>query len=758
MKVAMLSFHNAYNYGAALQAYALQCAIEEMGVQCEYINYTNEHRKNAYDMSYQFKEALQKKNVSRAVRVMIGAPFIKSRGAKFNRFYSEYLKKTSKVYHSSSEARELNGLYDKFIVGSDQVWNTENNGSDTAYLLDFVDDSQKKISYSSSFGMDSVPENFRERYREHLLQIERLAVRENVGVKIVKDLTGRDAHLVLDPVFLIGVDRWNKLRHNSKNSIEKYVFFYTNNGSQIKDFLSTGYSMEGIKSHVLSSYVTPKDFIDSSVKVRVSMSPNDFLNEVASAEIVVTASFHCLAFAILFHKPFCVILTGNRGKDERLLNLLKITELESRIIDSDTTVDQIQAEIDYDHVDSLLKPYLDYSKEYLRRAVFSEKDIEHLQPVCDDNDRYFCQDMRCYGCTACEAVCPVNAIKMKPDKEGFLSPIRDTEKCIECSGCHNVCQIFCEREKIQFSQEYYAVKNDDSVREKSSSGGVFTAVSDVILEGNGAVVAACMCDDFSIKHTIIENSVQRDSARGTYYVQSNLGDTFVRVKNILKSGKKVLFVGTPCQVQGLKNYIGTESKLLYTCDLVCHGVPSPYVFERFINYIREHGCLTQFKFRDKSLGWKNGYTVSAIVDGKKVSNTLWMQSFLKMFSKSMINRRSCANCQYTSYDRVGDITIGDFWKIEKSRPDFKDNLGVSLLLINTEKGKKLVSQSAGLTMIPMNIEDTFQNSLMHPSKPSPYRIRAFRTLCEQGYEETAKKYGGQNIKGWVKEQIRRIRF
>ena len=146
MRAALLSFHNAYNYGAALQAYALQCAVENLGVECEYLNYQNAFRKHAYDMKYQMKSALAKKNVPAAVKSVVGMPVMSARAEGFNQFYANHLKTTKTVFSSSEEARKVNGAYDKFIVGSDQVWNYAHNGEDTAYLLDFVDDDRKKIS------------------------------------------------------------------------------------------------------------------------------------------------------------------------------------------------------------------------------------------------------------------------------------------------------------------------------------------------------------------------------------------------------------------------------------------------------------------------------------------------------------------------------------------------------------------------------------------------------------------------------------
>ena len=385
VKIALLSFHNAYNYGASLQAYALQHALEEMGAKCEYIDYLNEARENAYDMGYQLKDAVRKHDPGRIVRTVVGTPYILSRGKKFKAFYDKYLHKTDRVYHNSQEAKALNSMYDKFIVGSDQVWNTKNNGGDTAYLLDFVEDNTKKISYSSSFGMERVPEPYLEDYRKCLMTIDRLAVREVAGVKIVRELTGRTAHLVLDPVFLLDRESWSRLKSQSDQDGKKHLFFYLNKPSQISEFYRIGYQNKEAKTHILSSYVTPMDFLNPSVKVRVSMSPTEFLEEIATAELVVTASFHCLAFAILFHKPFVVILAGDKGKDERLINLLKITDLESRILTSDMTSARINSPIDYDKVDRLLQPYLEYSREYLRRAAYSEPDLPVTDAVEDNS-------------------------------------------------------------------------------------------------------------------------------------------------------------------------------------------------------------------------------------------------------------------------------------------------------------------------------------------------------------------------------------
>ena len=753
MKAGLISFHNAYNYGAALQAYALQEYILLQGVDCEYIHYVNAQRKATYDMGAQFRQALQKKNAVRAAKVLVGTPFIRLRGLKFNAFYAKQLRRTKRMYTNADEAASLNDAYDRFIVGSDQVWNPDHNGGDTAFLLSFVRDSSKKISYSSSFGLDVIPEEFREDYIAALSDFAYLSTREQRGIELIRELTGRKAQLVLDPVFLLPKEKWNALRKDTKRAGDRpYVFFYTNSPSQVTDFLCTGYPMDGLDRHILSSHVKAKDFVNPHTKVKVSMSPENFLGEIANAALVVTASFHCLAFSIIYEKPFMVMLTGNYGRDERIINLLRMLGLEDRILTTASTAEQVAASIDYATVREKLKPLRDESENYLRSALFGKPySYTDTAPAYE----FFCEDERCTGCTACMAVCPHHAVSMVPDAEGFQRPIRDAALCIHCGKCHTVCQALkMPRGHQDAGQRFFAAKNQDDVRKKSSSGGVFTALSDYVLAEQGVIIGAAMTDEFRVKHTCAATVAERDALRGTCYVQSDLGHSYEQVRRFLQEGRTVLFVGTPCQVEGLRLFLGEKPERLILCDIVCHGAPSPMVFDAFIRFLSSRGKLTRFRFRDKALGWE-GYTVSAVIDGKKKQNRLWLNSFNNLFSHNVINRPSCSSCRYTNYCRTGDITIGDFWGIQKTLPEFKDVLGVSLVIANTELGRSLLQQLKGLELREVRLADTKQNSLTKPAGPSSHRFQAFYVLRTMGYETVAKKYGEWNSLGYVKNILRK---
>ena len=368
MKVALMSFHNAANYGASMQAYALEKYLLDNGIDCEYINYVNDTRKHMYSMSFLIMDSLRKKKIGTAIKYAAGSPFLNLRKARFKRFYKKYLKQTKKVYTTSQEASELNDLYDYFIVGSDQVWALENNGGDMAFFLDFVKDNKKKISYSSSFGLAKIEDKYKEKYANNLSSFHSLAVRETIGQRIVKELTGRNATLVVDPVFLLSKKQWEEIMPARKNN-ERYIFSYTNTDRQITDFLSTGYSLGDRKHYILSSHTRPRDFFNSKIRVKYCMPPQVFLRVIYDADLVVTASFHCLALSILFNKPFVVLLMGDKGKDERLVNLLSQLGLQHRIWAPAMTVSEIEAPINYEMVNRKIEQLRQHSVDYLINAI-----------------------------------------------------------------------------------------------------------------------------------------------------------------------------------------------------------------------------------------------------------------------------------------------------------------------------------------------------------------------------------------------------
>lgn len=311
----------------------------------------------------------------------------------------------------------------------------------------------------------------------------------------------------------------------------------------------------------------------------------------------------------------------------------------------------------------------------------------------------------CSGCTACMNICPRNAIKMEWDEEGFKYPVIDREKCINCGACYKICPNVKKLSENNILEAYGAKHKNQQERITSRSGGVFIAISDYILKQNGVVYGAELKEDFSVIHNRATTKEQRDKFKGSKYIQSNMDNIIKSVQQDLKDNKKVLFSGTPCQIAAVNACIkGNYKENLYTCDLICHGVPSELIFKEFLKYIEEkqNKKIKNFIFRDKRFGWESHYETFIFEDDMELTT----QYFRNLFYGHHILRPSCYKCNYANIHRPADITIADFWGIDKVNPDFMDKNGVSLIIINNEKGRKIFEQiKSDIITIDCSVED-----------------------------------------------------
>jgi len=345
---------------------------------------------------------------------------------------------------------------------------------------------------------------------------------------------------------------------------------------------------------------------------------------------------------------------------------------------------------------------------------------------------------------------------MEPDDEGFLYPKIDIAVCVQCGLCRKVCAFQNGYDTILSYDEpfVYAVKHkDENVRMTSSSGGAFTAISDFVLKQSGIVYGATFDENMNIVHQRAETKEECETLKGSKYVQSNLKDVYSQVRMDVKTGKYVLFTGTPCQVAGLKTYLGNEdTKNLILCDIVCHGTPSPLIWSEYLNFIsRKYSKIKRYYFRYKPKGWKGLNVFASLIDGKELYNTNALITYSRIFYAHYATRPSCHKCKYTNMHRPSDITMADFWGIEKCMPDFDDNKGVSLLLVNTPKGQQVFDAiKNNLQYRDSNVVDCLQPQLLHPSEPSPKRDAFWADYKQLGYEFVVKKYAGYGLKAEVK--------
>lgn len=302
----------------------------------------------------------------------------------------------------------------------------------------------------------------------------------------------------------------------------------------------------------------------------------------------------------------------------------------------------------------------------------------------------------CCGCTACASICPHQAISMQPDSLGFLYPVINNSQCTNCGLCEKVCAFNNNYDISQNLSEPVALgARHKDIKEvmNSRSGAVFVALSDYVLEHNGTVYGAGYNEHFQVIHKRATNKQERDELRGSKYVQSDLTDIFPQVKKDLKEGLLVLFSGTPCQTAGLASYIGKKLRSnLLLVDIVCHGVPSPYIWRDYLSFLEEkhYSRVTQVDFRNKKLyGWR-AHKDTITFENNEIENEAWYSQF---FHNGLFFRESCEKCHFCNLKRPSDLTLGDFWGLEKQDSQFNaDDKGVSLLLINTTKGEYLFSQ------------------------------------------------------------------
>ena len=288
----------------------------------------------------------------------------------------------------------------------------------------------------------------------------------------------------------------------------------------------------------------------------------------------------------------------------------------------------------------------------------------------------------CCGCSSCVQRCPKQCISLKEDKEGFLYPIVDDEICIDCGLCEKVCPVLnLYEERLPYG--VYAVKHkNDEIRMASSSGGVFTLLAEQVLDEGGVVFGARFDECWEVMHDYTETREGLTAFRGSKYVQSRIGNSYKQAEKFLREGRKVMFTGTPCQIAGLKSYLRKEYDNLLAVDFVCHGVPSPKVWRIYLKEITNNHCqsIKYINFRDKRTGWKN-YSVSIIyTSGTTIQTPYFENIFMKEFLSDFCLRPSCYQCVYKLGKSGADITMGDFWGIEKVRPDLDDDKGCGLVL------------------------------------------------------------------------------
>lgn len=737
------------NYGTKLQAFAMQTIFSELGYDVEIISHTYvSSKKEKLKKLFSIKKISAKIKQNKKKKAdFLNAEYtqcLKIRNRAFDRFTNEYLF-TTRNFSNLDALKKYSERYDAVVCGSDQIWLPSHirNGY---YSLSFVPQGAKRIAYAPSIGVSKLEKSDVKKYRDFLEKMDCLSCRELSGCEIIEKASGKKAQLVLDPTLLAPKSEWEKLAGNTPVLDENYIFCYflgsnPQHRQKVKELATlTGYKIVALP-HIEGYVEADTSYADYALS---DIGPDKFINLIKNAKYVCTDSFHGSVFSTIFEKDFFVFERFAKGAknstNTRLHSLLDILDLKSRQIKDDdiNTLDwseKIKDKIDYNGVSTNAQKHRNSSLDYIKNALADIKPDKqtHIE-LADKKD--------CCGCSACADACPKGCITMVADSEGFVYPQIDKSKCVDCSACITACPIKKFRKPNNESNAFACINKDEEIRRKSTSGGVFTPLAQEIVESGGVVIGASFDKDFQVVHTCVENADELYKFRSSKYVQSNTTGIYRKTKDLLLQGREVLFSGTPCQVYALKTYLKKDYNNLVTVDLFCHGVPSPKVWNKYLDFANpQNKKIESISFRDKRISWEN-YSLT-INYGDSETSKFWKDdAYARGFGFSVFNRPSCSVCRLKSFPRISDITLGDLWLIDRIFPEMNDKKGTSFVFVNTDKGRALFdSIKAELTYKEID-NQTLKNAypvMGVPTKPHKNREQFFAQLENEQFDTLAKK-------------------
>ena len=759
MKIGIIShYYKSENYGGNLQSYALCAALHKMGYDAEQISFDRRKGSGAVLRAKLFLSDRKKaiKSISHGVFRKLN-----QRSKSIYCFNQNDVPHSLNVY-SSESIRNCVDDYDAFITGSDQVWHP--SAVCDEYLLGFVPESKIKLSYAASIACNTLPDTVAMRYKRAFATFNAISLRENDVIPLIEGLYRGEVSWALDPTLLLDSEDWRQIS-SPVDIKDDYLFCYFLGENKRSRELACEYAKEkGLKivtlPHLVGKFVKcDKDFGDYKL---YDVSPNQLVSIIDKAKFVFTDSFHATVFSLILNKEFCVFSRDSKnGMESRINSLLSIFEHPERFCNSDE-----RARIDY--IDALFP--IDYNKKFETYEKLKSESLNYLKSNIDGtagNNRKaikITNPSNCCGCYACVSACPKGCIKMKSDDEGFWYPVIDENECISCGLCKKACPILSpfnkEKTKDGSAAAYAARTKNEEIRKNSSSGGIFTEIAEWVIAQGGVVCGAAFDDDFNVNHVFVDNSNDLYKLRGSKYVQSAIGNAYKEAESYLKEGKLVLFSGTPCQIGGLYSYLKRDYENLITQDIICHGTPSPAVWQEYLRHIeKSHGSKVKgISFRDKRNGWRAYCVRFDFENGKEVVIPSGDVIYMKGFLRDLCLRPSCYQCSFKQEHRESDFTLADFWGIDKLLPEFDDNKGTSLVFVNSIKAENLFNRLDLEKKKISVIDDAINYNLSMikcPNRPIR-RERYIADVLNSGYNGINDKYFKVSRVSRIKNRLKRI--
>ena len=789
-KIGLCIVHRNHNYGGVLQSYATLLKMQEIGADYEIIDYR--HPSNLGYYAHALRCSANKVTLAskfRSVKKKIGKKVHRAyanneriRGRKFDEFTRDRFVKFSKPIRDYKELREYAGKFTDILVGSDQLWLPSGLGTGF-YNLMFAPDECNKIAYSASFGVSVIPKNQIAATREYLQRIQHISLREEAGAKIVKELTGRDVPVILDPTMIVTKEQWDASIPDRRVVDGEYIFcYFLGSNQEHRDAVRKLAKATGKKIVVLrhiDEYI-PEDENFGDI-APYDVGPEEFVNLIRHAAYVCTDSFHGSVFSIIYRRQFISFnrfAEGANSRNSRLDTLFRNIGISRRF--AGDIVTEIDQPIDYDAVEERLAAMREQSCRYLAEAL--GEDYEELAAAGRTEDgalrsvstaavaeavvkadgtksaRVICPTDSCVGCAACEAACPKQAITMIRNEKGFDVPFVERDSCVDCGACERVCPVNTAPATYGPTRVFMFQHRSDDVRFLSTSGGFFRAVADRTIAEGGVVCGACFTEDMKLVHAFAETSEEVVRMQKSKYVQSSLSGVFRKIREYRRQGRKVLFVGMPCQAAGLRKYIGEDDGLVII-DLVCYGVPSPGLFEDWVAYLNaqygKRGGVTDVIFRDKSYGYASPNVKVKFADGSYIESCRDASLYTDLFFRHLSIRNSCYGCHFKSVDRASDITLGDLWLVKEYDSSKDDNKGTTAVFAHTEAGLAIARSSCAKELDLDAVVSADATKLTETVKPAGNVGGFWKKYEEDGFESLIGLYEKKTMKSRCKYLVKR---
>lgn len=695
MKIGIITFNSAHNYGAVLQAWALQEYLKSQGHTPSIINYRINNIDKIYRI-YKPKNPFKNSMMNRAVHK---AQLVKARGRdkdKYNRYkaFEKFINKTLNATQppctNFTQLSQRDWDFDVMISGSDQVWNGSFTKMNGGYFLDFGRPEIKRISYAASIGKDEISPDEVLKFQKYIHNFDYISVREQKAKEQVMKLTDEPVELVCDPTLLLPRSKYDELKVEPKIN-QKYIYVHNVHLVKIDERLNAMAEELSRKTGLPIVHNRPDYSYTNECGKFLGGGPKEFLGWIANSEYVITNSFHATVFAMIYHRNFITI--PHFKNPDRMRYLLSSLGIPEHLMGEPEEIpdDLSTFEIDYDMVEEKRAAMTESSKEFLTKALAGPRKTGEFAK----RKTYFdlADPFACYGCRACAEKFP-EAISMEADEDGFIYPQvhADNQGKTEWKDvCIYKNPSIWNKDSKQ--QRYFAAYNkDEDVKLASSSGGTFSALANAVIDKKGHVVGVKLNEEFQGVYALASTKEECEAFRGAKYVTPDSAGMKQKVKDLLDKNEVVLYSGNPCEIAGLKSFLGKEYDNLYTVDFLCTGIPAPLVYTQYLKALEEkyNSKIVSVEFDSQFRGKTREYTIVKFESGEVYLQTTRKDDYMNCYKNKKLQRPSCYSCEFMEgKDTLADITLGRFKNAAVFAPEVEDMFGTSYVQVNTKKGMEL---------------------------------------------------------------------